>query len=100
LVKVALQVEGRTDLAVFETFVRVIVGSAIDVVKYEKRAGGVHAVLKTLLPSAWSAWKQGCRGIVVAVDADDSAVHATHAVGAPADCRYCDVLRQLPAIPV
>src|SRR5438132_7616406 len=81
IVKVAFQVEGPTDLRVFARFVSVIRNEGIEVHEYRKRVGGVDEVFRTLTPSVWDAWSKGCRGAVVAVDADDSARHAAHPQG-------------------
>lgn len=96
--KIAFQVEGPSDETTFPRLVGVLLGTSIDVVKYEKRRGGVGEVFRTLQASAWSAWRRGCRGMVVSVDCDSAVPHAEHAVD-PADCRYCQVERGLPQLP-
>lgn len=97
--RIAFQVEGPTDLRVFSTFVERILGHAVEPEVYRKRAGGVNEVFRTLEKSVWDAWRKGCHGAVLSVDANGTTPHASHDDGRPGNCRFCEIQRGLPDLP-
>ena len=97
--RVAFQVEGKTDLAIYRRLVELILNSPVEEQVYLNRSGGLHEVFRTLKQSAWQAWQTGCMGMVVSVDSDDKTPHDSHGDGTSGDCRHCAIVNRLPALP-
>ncbi len=97
--KVGFQVEGPIDRMVLLAFVNAILERDIDPVFYEKRAGGLTEVLRTLEKCLWKFWADACAGAVIVVDANGTTPHDSHPAELAADCRYCHLRARLPALP-
>lgn len=97
--KIAFQVEGPLDRRVLVAFVESILGRTVSPTIYQKRVGGVDEVFRTLRAAAWQAWREGCLGAVLAVDADSTTAHHSHVGASPGDCRHCEIRSRLPRLP-